>query len=92
LITAISLFVGFDVKTDFYQPNLRGTILYGGLILALPIWPLFRVLHDAGVDMVDTTARAAVLACFVIICIVLDFAIKRQLGKPKAPPDGKPPG
>jgi hypothetical protein len=91
IVTATALFFGFGFHMDFYAPNIKGVIFYGGLMLALPIWPLIYVALDAGLDVSDPLTRGVALSCFVIACLALDIAIKRKRRRLEAMRDRQPP-
>ena len=78
IVTAAALFFGFGFDMDFYEPNIKGLIFYGGLILSLPIWPLIYLAGQAGLDLEDPVSRGVALSCFVIACVVLDIARKHK--------------
>lgn len=78
IVTAAALFFGFGFDMDFYEPNIKGLIFYGGLILSLPIWPLIYLAGHAGLDFEDPVSRGVALSCFVTACVALDIALKRK--------------
>lgn len=74
--------IGLDTGgIGFYQPNLRGAVLYGGALLSLPVLPLFSIVESAGVNLKDPASRAVVMTVFVILCVILDILIKQHLRK-----------
>jgi hypothetical protein len=83
IVTSAALFIDFGLHADFYEPNLKGLIVYGSLILALPIWPLMYIAGHLGLDLEDPVVRGVALSCFVIACVALDIAIKRWRRKAK---------
>ena len=78
IVTAIVLFIGFGLRADFYEPNIKGLIIYGGFILALPLWPFFAIAEPMGVDLSDPLSRGIALSCFVVVCIAIEFAVRRR--------------
>lgn len=78
VVTAIALFTSYEFRIDFYAPNIKGLITYGGIILALPILPFLAIASQAGLEMQDPVSRGIALSCFVIACIVLEFEVKRR--------------
>jgi hypothetical protein len=72
------LFIGYGLRVDFYEPNIKGFIVYAGSILALPLWPLIGGADAMGLDMEDPLSRAVALSCFVIVCAAIEFAVRRR--------------
>lgn len=82
LITAAGLYFGAGFKIEFYEPSIRATIAWGSMILALPILPLLGAVRQSFFN--DPTTRAVVLSAFVVACVIIDLAVKRQIRKRRA--------
>jgi hypothetical protein len=37
IVTAVALFIGYGLRVDFYEPNIKGFIVYAGSLLVLPL-------------------------------------------------------